>query len=453
MNERRLIGNILADNDSDEEYVSRFTTTKRHVLLNKEELDRIEESRSGSAPPSLLTLAANFWTNPEPLFSQPKHIEPSPEPIYASTFASAPFTEKPWQVASVLGGNINENRFDIAAPEFVPGNTKARPVDAELLLLKGRMHDYACDQAGSRHLQQKLETGSDEDKHFICEELMSSALLIANNVFGNYVVQKVFEFGSRDFKRLYADTLVGKVVSLSMQMYGCRVVQKALEFVTLEQRRLLAGELRGNVERCVEDQNGNHVIQKCIEFLPYEYCTFIIEPFRTKPVQWALHKYGCRVMQRIVENCPRQELREVLETLTSNALSISKEPYGNYVIQHIFDKGNFQDKEDLIRVFRGKVKDLSKHKFSSNVIEKALLCTHFKQAIIDEVFEEPALFELMCDRYGNFVVQKCIEAVKRDSDRDRLIAKVLSHNHALRSVAFGRHVLTFVEKLKRKQKP
>lgn len=58
----------------------------------------------------------------------------------------------------------------------------------------------------------------------------------------------------------------------------------------------------------------------------------------------------------------------------------------------------------------------------------------------------------MCDRYGNFVVQKCIEAAMRDSDCDRLIAKILVHSHALRSVAFGRHVLTFIEKLRRKKR-
>lgn len=358
MNERRLIGNILADNDSDEEYVSRYTTTKRHVLLNKEELESIEESRSGSAPPNLLTLAANFWANPEPLFSQPRQADPVTEPSFASPFYAAPFANKAWCASSVL----SELRFDVAAPEFVPDDPKSHPVDPDLLALKGRMLDYACDQAGSRHLQQALEIASAEDRLFISEELLPHVVAISNNVFGNYVVQKVFEFGPRDMKRAYAESLVGKVLGLSMQMYGCRVIQKAIEFVADDQRRLLASELRGKVERCVEDQNGNHVVQKCIEFLPFEHCSFIIEPFRAKPVQWALHKYGCRVMQRIVENCP--ELREVMETLTSNALSISKEPYGNYVIQHIFEKGGIQDKRNIMRIFRGKVKDLSKHKFS-----------------------------------------------------------------------------------------
>jgi hypothetical protein len=57
----------------------------------------------------------------------------------------------------------------------------------------------------------------------------------------------------------------------------------------------------------------------------------------------------------------------------------------------------------------------------------------------------------MIDRYGNFVVQKCIEAVK-GADRERLLLKVLAHSHELRAIPFGRHVLTFVEKIKRKQK-
>jgi hypothetical protein len=357
MSEQRLIGNILADNDSDEEeYVSRFTATKRHVLLNKEELDRLEESRSGSAPPSLLAFAANFWTKQEPIFTQP--IEPAPG------FPPSTFRDKPWISTPSLGGNLYENTLDFSAPEFIPGTTKTRSVDPELLQLKGRMHEYACEQAGSRHLQQKLETAPSEDTQFICEELLPFTTSITNNVFGNYVVQKAFEFGSIELRRAFADLLVGKVVMLSMQMYGCRVIQKALDFTSLDQKRLLAGELRGHVERCMEDQNGNHVVQKCIEVLPYEYVTFIIEPIRARPLHWAVHKYGCRVMQRIVEHCPRHEIEAVLNTITSSALEISREPYGNYVIQHIFERGAVQDKQTLIREFRYKMKDLSKHKFS-----------------------------------------------------------------------------------------
>lgn len=49
--EHKLIGNLLADdNDSDEEFFSRYQTTKRHILLNKDELSQLTEHRSTSAP-------------------------------------------------------------------------------------------------------------------------------------------------------------------------------------------------------------------------------------------------------------------------------------------------------------------------------------------------------------------------------------------------------------------
>lgn len=91
---------------------------------------------------------------------------------------------------------------------------------------------------------------------------MPKAMVLMNDVFGNYVIQKLLELGPDDHREELAALMKGQVLSLSLQMYSCRVVQRALEVCSLERRVALVRELQDTAMRCVRDQNGNHVIQK-----------------------------------------------------------------------------------------------------------------------------------------------------------------------------------------------
>ena len=336
MIERKLIGNILnEDEDSEEESLKRYAKTKRNVLLNKDELNQLLE-RSTSAP-------ADIAPYPQ-FFSHSKDF---------STFQSVPYRSP--QIP-----NLNTS-----APEFVPSFKPPVEVKrSELSEVRGRVAELARDQSGSRFLQQKYEFASSEDKQMIFEEILETSLGLIVDVFGNYVVQKAFEFGTKEHKRALAHQMIGKVLELSLHTYGCRVLQKVLDSVEMDQRRLIAMEFHGNVEKAVEDQNGNHVIQKCIEIIPYQYISFIVDALKMDTVYWAEHQYGCRVVQRIIEFCPKENIQVVFDLIIRNSVEISAKSYGNYVIQHILDKGGHAEKEALINSFRGKLFDLSKHKFA-----------------------------------------------------------------------------------------
>ena len=52
---------------------------------------------------------------------------------------------------------------------------------------------------------------------------------IANDVFGNYVMQKLIEQGSFEQKLEIVKALRGSILDLSCKMYGCRVIQKVFE--------------------------------------------------------------------------------------------------------------------------------------------------------------------------------------------------------------------------------
>lgn len=419
MIEKKLIGNILAEDE--DEVPSRFTT-KRFVLLNHEEVEKLP--RSTSAPPDhFLDSQAVF----RPWPSHPPGFIPS------------------------------KSELNHASPEFVPSGlflsdpAIEMPKTKELGLIHGRLVEVARDQTGSRLLQQHLEMCSEEERQTAFEEIAESTLALATDVFGNYVVQKLLEHGTREQRRVLADQLVGSVVPLALNIYGCRVVQRALEVTEFEQKKLLVREIRGQVEQCVDDQNGNHVVQKCIEQLPFEHVTFIVAALRPRTVYWTMHPYGCRVIQRIIEYCPREKIIDMIESILTRVVDISKEAYGNYVIQYILEKGNLEDKSRLLMIIKNKVKELSKHKFASNVVEKCLLCA--TQAELEQFAGElfgPAAFELMTDKYANFVVQKALE-VAQEPLQSRLVTKVGEMSASLRTYSYGRHVLTALEKLRKRR--
>lgn len=85
---------------------------------------------------------------------------------------------------------------------------------------------------------------------------------------------------------------------------------------------------------------------------------------------------------------------------------------------------------------KGNILEFSNHKFASNVIEKCLCfgLPEDKKLIIDEILEgsedeelqmSGALYLMMKDRYGNYVIQKCIE-VAQGQQKDFLIKRITS---------------------------
>lgn len=59
--------------------------------------------------------------------------------------------------------------------------------------------------------------------------------------------------------------------------------------------------------------------------------------------------------------------------------------------------------------------DYTCHKFASNVIEKCILNASFDQLeqIVTEIKEDEKLEKMVGDKFGNFVVQKCLDNISK----------------------------------------
>ncbi|KAI1310213.1 mRNA binding protein puf3 [Mortierella claussenii] len=322
----------------------------------------------------------------------------------------------------------------------------------ELKDIAGSVVEFSSDQHGSRFIQQKLETATDDEKQMVFEEIMPHALQLMTDVFGNYVIQKFFEHGQQDQKTALAKQMEGHVLSLALQMYGCRVVQKGLEHVLTDQQAILVKELDGNVLKCVKDQNGNHVIQKAIECVPAEHIHFIINSFTGQVYSLATHPYGCRVIQRMFEHCADTKT-PLMDELHKYIPNLVQDQYGNYVIQHILERGKASEKALVVSKIFGQVLPLSKHKFASNVVEKCVAygSKSDRQKLIEEVITTKPdgtspLVLMMKDQFANYVVQKMLDVVD-GPQRDVLVAKIKPQLPSLKKYTYGKHLISKVEKL------
>lgn len=88
----------------------------------------------------------------------------------------------------------------------------------------------------------------------------------------------------------------------------------------------------------------------------------------------------------------------------------------------------------------------------SNVVEKCLQCAPSSELeqFAERLFSASA-FELMTDKFANFVMQKALEVTRGDL-QNRLLCKVAELSASLRMYAYGRHVLNAVERLRKSKR-
>jgi len=341
--------------------------------------------------------------------------------------------------------------------------------------------EFCKDQHGSRFIQLKLETASDEEKQLIFKEISQNSTALMMDIFANYVVQKLFEFGNQELCEILGAKVKENVLDLSQQMYGCRVVQRALEFVPLESLLGLIRAFDGpNITDYMQHQHFNHVIQKCVEVVSVRAdrvealspgqgapirtnIDFILEAIvdneGTKAV--STHPFGCRVVQRVLEFCDGAQKTPLLEELCGMVPALVQDQYGNYVMQHMLRFGRPEDRALIFQIVHDNFIVYSTHKFASNVVEK---CLHYgtekerdamvwamiketfnSSAPVDQATGESTLEAISRDPFGNYVVQKVID-VCTDEQRAAIVEYVKNKAQQLARYTYGKHIISRLEK-------
>ncbi|KAM7251770.1 hypothetical protein ACFE04_023653 [Oxalis oulophora] len=122
----------------------------------------------------------------------------------------------------------------------------------------------ACDVVGCVSLNKFIEFSKGARREEILRLISENSVFLAQDPFGNYVLQKVIDLHAPVFTELICNRLQGHYVRLSLQKTGSRVVERC---ICSPGRDYVLEELAHSTTliRLATDQHGNYVLQTALK--------------------------------------------------------------------------------------------------------------------------------------------------------------------------------------------
>uniref|UniRef100_A0A7N0TYU2 PUM-HD domain-containing protein n=1 Tax=Kalanchoe fedtschenkoi TaxID=63787 RepID=A0A7N0TYU2_KALFE len=170
-------------------------------------------------------------------------------------------------------------------------------------------HPYGC-----RVIQRVLEHCSDElQSQCIVDEILESALDLAQDQYGNYVTQHVLERGKTQERSQIIGQLAGKIVQMSQHKYASNVVEKCLEHGSAADRERLIEEIlmqpgeNDSLLVMMKDQFANYVVQKILEVSTERHRDLLLSRIRAHLTALKKYTYGKHIVARFELLCGVEE--------------------------------------------------------------------------------------------------------------------------------------------------
>ncbi|KAL8257530.1 hypothetical protein R6Q59_029571 [Mikania micrantha] len=162
-------------------------------------------------------------------------------------------------------------------------------------------HPYGC-----RVIQRVLEHCHDpKTQSLVMDEILKSINMLAQDQYGNYVVQHVLEHGKPHERKCIIDELTGQIVQMSQQKFASNVVEKCLTFGTPEERQTLVTEMLGTTDEneplqvMMKDQFANYVVQKVLETCDDQQLETILNRIKVHLNALKKYTYGKHIVARV----------------------------------------------------------------------------------------------------------------------------------------------------------
>ncbi|KAJ6806026.1 pumilio-like protein 1-like isoform X2 [Iris pallida] len=162
-------------------------------------------------------------------------------------------------------------------------------------------HPYGC-----RVIQRVLEHCDDETTQSrIMEEILDSVCTLAQDQYGNYVVQHVLQHGKAEERSCIISMLAGQIVKMSQQKFASNVVEKCLAYGSHGECQLLINEMLGSTDEneplqaMMKDQFGNYVVQKILETCDDQNRELILSRIRVHLNALKRYTYGKHIVARV----------------------------------------------------------------------------------------------------------------------------------------------------------
>ncbi|KAM7271079.1 hypothetical protein ACFE04_030293 [Oxalis oulophora] len=162
-------------------------------------------------------------------------------------------------------------------------------------------HPYGC-----RVIQRVLEHCHDpKTQRIMMDEIFLSVCMLAQDQYGNYVVQHVLEFGKPDERTVIIKKLTGQIVQMSLQKFASNVIEKCLTFGTVQERQTLVNEMLGTTDEneplqiMMKDQFANYVVQKVLETCDDQQLELILNRIKVHLNTLKKYTYGKHIVARV----------------------------------------------------------------------------------------------------------------------------------------------------------
>ena len=273
------------------------------------------------------------------------------------------------------------------------------------------------DQSGSKFIQKKIEEKSSEFLYKLYEQIKSNLIDIINDQYGNYVIQKYVEFCDKKIISLMLNQLQNSLFEVSLNSYGTRALQKMIENLSPlfdDDINIILNFVKGNVFKMIRDINGNHVIQSIIEAIKNkDKLTPLYSEMNEHLIEISKIKQGCCVFPKVLNNIREDDLANFINNIIKNLDTLINDEYGNFIIQRIIKLNRENYNNQIFDLIKNKIVQLSTQKYSSNVIETCIFENiNIREKVMEKLIEKNNVTNLICDQFGNYIIQKCLPLVK-----------------------------------------
>ncbi|KAE9619350.1 putative nucleic acid binding NABP, pumilio, RNA binding domain-containing protein [Lupinus albus] len=162
-------------------------------------------------------------------------------------------------------------------------------------------HPYGC-----RVIQRVLEHCDDPStQQIIMDEIMHSVCNLAQDQYGNYVIQHIIEHGKSHERTTVISKLAGQIVKMSQQKFASNVIEKCLAFGSPEERQILVNEMLGTsdenepLQAMMKDPFGNYVVQKVLETCDDRSLELILSRIKVHLSALKRYTYGKHIVSRV----------------------------------------------------------------------------------------------------------------------------------------------------------
>ncbi|CAH2069734.1 unnamed protein product [Thlaspi arvense] len=161
--------------------------------------------------------------------------------------------------------------------------------------------EIATDRHGCCVLQICLENSEGEQKDRLVSEIASHALLLSQDPFGNYVLQKVFDLHLQWAINEILEQLEGSYTELSMQKCSSNVVEKCLKLADDKHRARIVRELinYGRLDQVMLDPYGNYVIQAALRQSKGNLHGLLVDAIKLHISSLRTNPYGKKVLSAL----------------------------------------------------------------------------------------------------------------------------------------------------------